>query len=1069
MREQLYLPARRLPARGAGSACRRAQLQRARHDRRLEFVGSEIDLLDGPRIVLLAPHRAAYGQLSALISLARGRTSKGSYRLLREDIDTGVPDCLGLLIPEPSPYPLDGTRRHLPWFAERFADHGHLAIDLVGSPDDAGRCRELEGLAATAGIPAVAATGAEMHRRGRRALHDTLAAIRHGQPIAEATAHLAPSGERCLRPREALAQRYPRYLLERAAAVAESCSLELEELGYEYPQELIPEGVTPADHLRRLVEQGAAHRYPEGPPETVRAAYERELAIIAELGFEHYFLTVHDMVAFARGRGILCQGRGSAANSVACFCLGITEVDPAHQSVLFERFVSRERGEPPDIDVDFEHSRRGEVIQYLYQRYGRHRAALAATVISYRPRSAIRDVAKALGLESKTADSLAQGAQPGVPDPLDADHLQRAGLQPEGRTARQLRTLVGELIGFPRHLSQHVGGFVISQGPITELVPVEPAAMEGRTVIQWDKDDLEALGLLKVDVLALGMLSVIRRAFDLLRHWRGHAWSLATIPPEDPATYAMIQRADTLGVFQIESRAQMAMLPRMRPACFYDLVIEISIVRPGPIQGDMVHPYLRRREGNEPVDYPSEEVREVLERTLGVPIFQEQAMALAVAAAGFTPDEADQLRRSMAAWRKRGGLEPLRKRLIQGMCARGYERGYAERLYRQIEGFGEYGFPESHAASFALLVYASAYLKCHEPAAFAAALLNSQPMGFYGPAQIIQDAAEHGVEARPVDVRYSERECTLETRAVSAPEPAPRRDRQPEALARAPAAGSTGCGQRQAPRSAAAQGDGASSGEDDRDTQAGQGSSACAQPPSAAQPALRLGLALVPGRSRDGAERIVEARAEGRLEGVNDLKRRARLSRRDIRALAHADALRGIAGHRRAASWAALGADEGTDLMPPPSAETNRPALAPDSESRAVVADYASTGLTLRRHPLAFLRPQLKARRYRSAKELGEVRDGRPARAAGLVLNRQRPGSAGGITFVTLEDETGRINLVVHRATAEAQGRPLLEARLLGVAGIWQHRHGVGHMLAGWLEDLTPLIGELDVRSRDFG
>ncbi|MBK5937478.1 error-prone DNA polymerase [Halorhodospira halophila] len=968
------------------------------------IVGTELHLADGPRVVLLAPTRRAYGQLCALISLARSRAAKGRYHATREDLDTAAPECIGLLVPDPPLQETADAEAQAHWFARRFAGRGYLAVELLGGPDDDARCRQLEARAVAVGLPAVAATGAEMHTRGRRALHDTLTAIRHGRPVAEVTPHLASNGEHHLRPRAALARRYPHHLLAQSTAVAARCSFSLDELRYEYPEEVVPEGTSPAAHLHHLVEAGAHRRYPDGVPPRVRASYERELAIIAELGYEHYFLTVHDLVAFARGRGILCQGRGSAANSVVCFCLGITEVDPAHQSVLFERFVSRERGEPPDIDVDFEHHRREEVIQYIYQRYGRHRAALAATVIAYRPRSAVRDVAKALGLARETVERLAKGLQPWDRSAAGDEQLRRAGLDPEGPTAHRLHVLASELLGFPRHLSQHVGGFVIARGPVTELVPIEPAAMDGRTVIQWDKDDLEALGLLKVDVLALGMLSVIRRAFELIRHWRGHAWTLATLPPADPATYAMIRRADTLGVFQIESRAQMAMLPRMRPRCFYDLVIEISIVRPGPIQGDMVHPYLRRREGSEPVDYPSEEVRGVLERTLGVPIFQEQAMELAVVAAGFTPDEADRLRRSMAAWRKKGGLAPLRERLIEGMRERGYADAYAERLYQQIEGFGEYGFPESHAASFALLVYASAWLKCHEPAAFAAALLNSQPMGFYAPAQIIRDAREHDVTIHPVDVRFSEPTCTLE----------PTR--------------STG------------------------DT----------------QPALRLGLNQVRGLSTAGAERLAAARRQAPFTGVNDLKRRARLSRADIRALARADALRGIAGHRRAASWAALGADAGTALLPSPPAETDRPSLAPARESQAVLADYASTGFSLRRHPVAFLRRQLRDRRYRSAAELADAKDGRPVRAAGLVINRQRPGSAGGITFVTLEDETGRINLVVRRATAEAQDRPLLEARLLGVAGTWQYRHGVGHLIAGRLEDLSALIGELDVRSRDF-
>ncbi len=973
------------------------------------IVGTELQLADGPRIVLLAPDRTAYGQICALISLARSRATKGQYHVTREDLSHAAPAAIALLIPPSVGHDLDAGTGDAEWFAHCFRGRGYVAIELLAGPDDVQRCRSLEAQATALGLPALAATGAEMHVRGRRALHDTLTAVRLGQPLCQVTGHLAPNGEHHLRRRQELTARYPEHLLSATRNIATACTFELEELRYEYPEEVVPPGRTPSEHLRTLVESGAAGRYPDGVPASVRAAFERELQIIGELGYEHYFLTVHDIVAFARNRRILCQGRGSAANSVVCFCLGITEVDPAHQSVLFERFVSRERGEPPDIDVDFEHHRREEVIQYIYQRYGRHRAALAATVIHYRPRSAIRDVGRSLGLAPETIRALCQATQGWDRNLLDDATLDQAGIAPDGQTARHLRGLVAQLLDQPRHLSQHVGGFVIARGPVTELVPTEPAAMAGRTIIEWDKDDLEALGLLKVDVLALGMLTVIRRAFDLIAHWRGHTWTLATLPAQDPQTYAMIQRADTLGVFQIESRAQMAMLPRMQPRCFYDLVIEISIVRPGPIQGDMVHPYLRRREGSEPIDYPSTEVQSVLERTLGVPIFQEQAMELAVVAAGFTADEADRLRRSMAAWRKKGGLAPLRQRLIDGMLARGYSSSYAERLYHQIEGFGEYGFPESHAASFALLVYASAYLKCHEPAAFTAALLNSQPMGFYAPAQIIRDAREHGVEVRPVDIRYSDPACTLER-----------------------------------PRRAA-------------DKVAGQ------------QPALRLGLQQMRGLSADGARRIAAARREAPFRDVNDLKRRARLNQSDLKALADADALRGIAGHRRAATWSALGADAGTPLIPPPSAEAERPSLAPAPASRAVLADYASTGFTLRAHPIAFLRRQLKARRYRSAAELTGTAQGRPVRAAGLVINRQRPGSAGGVTFVTLEDETGRINLVVHRATAEAQRQALLGARLLGVAGTWQERHGVGHLIAGRLEDLTDLIGSLDVRSRDFG
>ncbi|MGA7800816.1 MAG: error-prone DNA polymerase, partial [Gammaproteobacteria bacterium] len=591
---------------------------------------------------------------------------------------------------------------------------------------------------------------------------DTLTAIRHGLTVSQAGHRLHANGERHLRRRESLAKLYPPTLLAETLQVAARCTFSLDELRYEYPEELVPAGESPAGHLRRLTHDGMTRRWPDGAPAKVRALVDHELGLIAELHYEPYFLTVHDIVCFARRRGILCQGRGSAANSAVCFCLGITEVDPARMQMLFERFISRERNEPPDIDVDFEHERREEVIQYLYAKYGRERAALAATVISYRPKSAVRDVGKALGLSLDQVDRLAKAIHWWDGREVAPERLREAGLDPDSPLVRRVITLVHALIGFPRHLSQHVGGFVIARGALSRLVPIENAAMAERTVIQWDKDDLDALGLLKVDVLGLGMLSAIRRAFELVAGYSGRRLTLASVPAEDPAVYRMIQQADTVGVFQIESRAQMAMLPRLKPACFYDLVIETAIVRPGPIQGDMVHPYLRRRQGLEPVSYPSEAVREVLERTLGVPIFQEQVIKLAMVAAGFSAGEADGLRRAMAAWRRRGGLEPFERRLLQGMTERGYSETFARQLFQQILGFGEYGFPESHAASFALLVYVSAWLKCHEPAAFTCALLNAQPMGFYAPSQLVQDLRRHQVPVRAVDVCASDWDCTLE-------------------------------------------------------------------------------------------------------------------------------------------------------------------------------------------------------------------------------------------------------------------------------------------------------------------
>jgi error-prone DNA polymerase len=727
---------------------------------------------------------------------------------------------------------------------------------------------------------------------------------------------------------------------------------------------------------------------------------EHELRLIEELKYEPYFLTVHDIVAFAREKGILCQGRGSAANSAVCYALGITEVDPARMSMLFERFISKERNEPPDIDVDFEHQRREEVIQYLYAKYGRDRAALAATVITYRPKSAVRDVGKALGLDPAQVDRLAKNLAWWDGRRAMPERIRETGLDPESLPVRQLVELVNVLIGFPRHLSQHTGGFVIARGLLTRLVPVENAAMPERSVIQWDKDDLDALGLLKVDVLALGMLSAIRRALDLVNGYRGTAMRMQDIPPEDPAVYAMISRADTVGVFQIESRAQMSMLPRLKPRCFFDLVIEVAIVRPGPIQGGMVHPYLRRRAGLEPVSYPSAEVKGVLERTLGVPVFQEQVMALAMVAAGFTAGEADRLRRAMAAWRRKGGLEPFEQRLKEGMRERGYADEFADALFRQILGFGEYGFPESHSASFALLVYVSSWLKHHEPAAFCAALLNSQPMGFYAPSQLVQDARRHEVEVRPADVCASGHECSLEA--------------------------------------------------------------------DAGAPALRLGLLMIKGLSEGGAHRIVAARARGELKSVQDLARHAKLDARDLKALAAAGALRSLADHRRLAYWDVAGVETRPHLLrDAPVAET-RPALAAPGEGEDLVADYASLGLTLGRHPLALLRPHLARMRLATAEAVRALPHGRAARTTGIVTTRQRPGTASGVVFVTLEDETGCVNVVVWGRLFERQRREALGARLMTVYGTVEREGEVVHLVAARLIDHSALLGRLVTASRDF-
>jgi error-prone DNA polymerase len=1009
------------------------------------IVGSEIKFSEGPRVVLLATNRAGYGKLSALITRGRRSATKGRYALSLDDLANGVPGCLALLLADPPP-----SREHAEIIAARFPSRAWLALELFRAPDDVERLAAASELATTVGLPLVAAGDVHMHVAERRPLQDTLSAIRFGVPVFDAGAALYPNGERHLRTPGDLAQLYPQALLEETLAIAARCTFSLDELRYEYPEELVPPGETAIAHLRELTEAGLLQRFPGGTPDKVRGQVEHELALIEELRYEPYFLTVHDIVRFARGRAILCQGRGSAANSAVCYALGITEVNPACMEMLFERFISRERNEPPDIDVDFEHERREEVIQYLYAKYGRDRAALAAAVISYRPRSAMRDVGKALGFDLEQVDRLAKSMAWWDGRKIKPGRLAEAGFDPANRKVALLIRLVDELVGFPRHLSQHVGGFVIACGQLSQLVPLENAAMPERTIIQWDKDDLDALGLLKIDVLALGMLSAIRRALDLVGAVRGRPFAMSDVPSEDPAVYDMIGHADTVGVFQIESRAQMAMLPRMKPRRFYDLVIEVAIVRPGPIQGGMVHPYLRRREQVEPVTYPSEAVRGVLERTLGVPIFQEQVMQLAVVAAGFTPGEADQLRRSMAAWRRKGGLEKFERRLIDGMRERGYQEDFARQIFMQIQGFGEYGFPESHAASFALLVYVSAWLKCHEPAAFACALLNSQPMGFYAPAQIVQDARRHGVEVRPVDVLASEWDCTLELRSSPSPllsSPSPLRgegwgDWQKEEVSICgPLALSPG------PSPACGRGEKA--------------------PRAQSTSALRLGLRQVKGFSLEGAARLISARAQRAFDSVDDLAARSGLDPRDLKRLAAAGALVRLAGHRRQAYWDVAGIERANPLAMLHAAEP-QPDLFPLTEGQDLVADYASLGLTLGRHPLALLRNRLARERLLTAEELSRLPHGRLVRAAGLVLNRQRPGTASGVIFLTLEDETGHVNVVVWRDLAERQRRALLGARLLAVYGKLERQGEVVHLIAGHLRDLTPLLGNLVTHSRDF-
>ena len=1000
-------------------------------------IGSEIRLQDGPRLVLLATDREGYGNLADLITRGRRRTKKGSYSLDWSDLDGGLPGCLVLLtFPHPCPLPEgEGEKliQHARGVAERFPGRGWIAAELLQGPDDRARLAGLRELGKACGLPLAAAGDVHMHVRSRKPLQDTLTAIRLGTPVHACGHALFPNAERHLRLRMRLAQIYPAELLAETVRIAERCRFSLDELRYEYPEELVPAGETPASWLRKLTGEGLQRRFPEGASQKIRDLVERELALIAELRYEPFFLTVEDIVRYARSRGILCQGRGSAANSAVCYALGITEVNPAKQELLFERFISKERNEPPDIDVDFEHQRREEVIQYIYRKYGRERAALAATLITYQPKSALRDAGKALGLDIRQVDRIAKSVAWWDDRKELAARLRDAGFDPASPVMRRLTALACALLGFPRHLSQHVGGFVISRGALAHLVPIENAAMPERSVIQWDKDDLENLGLLKVDVLALGMLSAIRRGLDFVNDLRGGAITMdGLLREEDPAVYEMMRHADTVGVFQIESRAQMSMLPRLKPKHFYDLVIEIAIVRPGPIQGDMVHPYLRRRSGREPIDYPNDAVRKVLERTCGVPIFQEQVMQLAVVAADFTPGEADQLRRAMAAWRRKGGLEPFQKKLMDGMRKNGIPAEFAERIYRQILGFGEYGFPESHSVSFALLAYVSAWLKRHEPAAFLAALLNSQPMGFYTPSQLVQDARRHGVEVRPVDVCSSEWDCTLETTPAAALPPLlveEGKNPSPPCKGGVPVAQAEG---------------------------------------GVVQPAVRLGFRLVQGLSQAGAERIVAARRNSAFDNVENLARRAELNRHDLKCLAAAGAFEALSGHRRHAYWQVAGIETGAHLLrDAPVAET--PAiLPPPTEGENLVADYASTGLTLGRHPLALLRPHLSRLRFAAAEEIRLLPSGSPVRAAGIVTGRQRPGTASGTVFVTLEDETGCLNVIVWRDLTERQRRELLGARLMGVEGVLEREGEVMHLIARRLTDHSALLGELVTASRDF-
>ncbi len=977
------------------------------------------------RLVLLAQSRRGYGNLSHWITVARRRAAKGSYLAHPGDVEgkvpnapvlAGLPECLALLVPDAT-QSFEEVFAHAMWLKTWFHDRAAIAIELLNQPGDPHLSRVVQRVAGFTGLTIVAAGDVLMHARSRKPLQDTLYATRLKKPVGECGAQLAMNAEQYLRSRSRLGSLYRPEWMENTVALAGRCSFSLAELEYEYPKEIVPDGETPASHLRKLAYAGLAKRFGSRGTTRWQSQIEEELALIAQLRYEAYFLTVADIVHWARAQGILCQGRGSAANSLVCYCLEVTEVNPEEATLLFGRFISAERNEPPDIDVDFEHQRREEVIQYIYGKYGRHRAALTAVLIRYRPRSALRDVGRALGIDIQRIDAVSKGQHWFDGRGIAPERLRENGFDPDAPLSRLWSELTEQLIDFPRHLSQHPGGFVIARDQIEQLVPVENAAMDKRSVVQWDKDDLDELRLIKVDVLALGMLSALRRALEFMEFKLGRQVRIQDVPREDSPTYDMICKADTIGVFQIESRAQMSMLPRLRPRTYYDLVVEVAIVRPGPIQGGMVHPYLNNRLlPDNQIECP-DEIRPALMRTKGVPIFQEQVMQIAMLAADFSAGEADQLRRAMAAWKRRGGLGPFEERLVGRMVAKGYEREYAERIFRQIEGFGEYGFPESHAAGFALLAYVSSWIKCHHPDAFLAALLNSQPMGFYAPAQLVRDAREHDVEVRPVDVRASGRESVLEGEPLHAQHCGPNRALQ---------------GARLHP--------------------------------------VRLGLNRISGLSEEAAERIVAARNEEPFANVEDLARRARLDAHELRLLAQADALSGLSGHRHQAAWAVAGVDTRPTEMLRATRFNEAPAmLAAPSEVEDTLADYQATGLTLKRHPLALLREQLATDfKVQTAKVLHTYPGGRLARASGLVTHRQRPETAKGTVFVTLEDETGAVNVIVWPKVFESQRRALLAARLLTVYGQWQREGEVMHLVAMRMIDHSALLQGLVSRSRDF-
>ncbi|CBL44848.1 Error-prone DNA polymerase [gamma proteobacterium HdN1] len=964
------------------------------------IIGSYFVCEEGLRYVALAPSKLAYHQLSSYISHARRRSKKGQYEAHTKDLERHLRDCLLIWLPDRA-Y-VESTQADTQYFLQISRERLWIGIEQGFCAITPEQFTWRMSLANSLHLPIVAVGGVLTHSASRQPVQDVLTAIRLNTTVDQAGFELQSNRERHLQRLEELQNRFPKAALQNTVEIANRCLFSLRELRYEYPHESVPSNVSPTQYLRAITYSGARQRWPEGILEKVRAQLEKELHIIAELHYEYYFLTVYDIVQFARSRRILCQGRGSAANSAVCFCLFITEVDPAIHHLLFERFISKERNEPPDIDVDFEHERREEIIQFIYQKYGRQRAALTASVITWRLKSALRDVAKALGFDGTLIDPLNRLLTWwDQPDQL-AEQLMTIGLDYNQRRVRQLIYLVNILLRFPRHLSQHTGGFIISDGHLDQLVPIENASMPDRTVVQWDKDDIETLGLMKIDILALGMLSAIRRCFDLLAPIRGRHWSMATLPAEDPEVYQMLQQADSIGVFQVESRAQMSMLPRLKPACFYDLVIQVAIVRPGPMQGNMVHPFLKRRQGLESVEYPGKEVESVLKRTLGVPIFQEQVIELAMLAAGFSAGEADQLRRAMASWKKKGELQRHQEKLHHGLMARGYITEFAERIIEQINGFGEYGFPESHAASFALLVYVSAWLKCHEPAAFCCALLNSQPMGFYSASQLVQDARRHNVEIRTVDVMCSQWEHSLE----------PLSGRQ--------------------------------------------------------QPALRLGLCMLKDFSSIGGQSLLRARKQRAFQSIADLKQRAFLNQKDMDALAHGNALLTLTGNRHQARWESMALHAPTALVDASNESDISVLLRAPTEAKDMLEDYRSLGLTLGRHPMALLRNHAALKVCKLQKEVCLLSTRRFVQVAGIVTCRQRPGTAKGVMFLTLEDETGNHNIVIWRDVATRFREAILRGQLLKIKGVVEKKDDVTHIVAGAIEDLSGLLGKLSLESRNF-